>query len=316
MKETSKILTIVGPTASGKTGLAIAVAQKVNGEVIGLDSRQIYTGIPIGTAQPTKEEQAGIAHHLIGCRSLDQEITAGEYAKLVIQTVDQVLAKGKTPIICGGAGLYYRAITKGIFDGSISDKPIREKLEKEYEKQGGEVMLDRLQSIDPDYAAIVHPNNKKRLVRALEIFHITGMPPTKHFIEQEKVQLPRLDLFTVLIESEMDILEERIRLRTQQMLKEGWIDEVQTVMKKYPNQVIHPMDSIGYREIIRYRNREFTLPELEDEIVLRTRQYAKRQFQWFRKEKIDLVVEVSNSSELNDKAEFILSQLSDIQSSP
>lgn len=308
MKQTSKILTIVGPTASGKTGLAVAIAKKINGEVIGLDSRQIYGGIPIGTAQPTQDEQGGIPHHLIGCRTPDRDITAGEYAKLVIKTVDQIQERGRIPVICGGAGLYYRAITKGIFDESVSDRSVRSTLEKEYDNSGGEVMLEQLRSIDPDYAEIVHPNNKKRLVRALEIFHVTGRPPAEHFAEQEKTQGPRLDLFTVLIESNMDILEERIRNRTQQMLKDGWIDEVKSVLDAYPKKVLHPLDSIGYREIIRYLNDEFTLNELEDEIVLRTRQYAKRQFQWFRKEKIDLAVELPDASSVEGLADVMIAK--------
>lgn len=289
MPNKSKILTIVGPTASGKTGLAIEVAKQINGEVIGLDSRQIYRKMAIGTAQPTAEEQAGIRHHLIGFRSPKKEITAGEYAKLVIEAVKNIRERQKEPIICGGAGLYYRAITKGIFTGSVSNLEIRKSLENEYDELGGEILLSRLKNIDPEYAGIVHPNNKKRLVRALEIYKVTGKTPTDHFKAQDAT--PKLSLFTVFIKPDMDILEERIRIRTRQMLDDGWIEEVQSLMKDYSGIELHPLDSIGYRQIVDFINGGYTKEELIDEIVLRTRQYAKRQIQWFKNEPADLIID-------------------------
>jgi len=306
MKKNSKILTIVGSTASGKTGLTIAIAKKYHGEVIGLDSRQIYKGMPIGTAQPSEEEQAGIPHHLIGIRPPNQKITAGEYAKLVFDAVDDIQNRGKEAIICGGAGLYYRAITKGIFQGSVSDRSIRDRLEQEYDRIGGEALLQRLIFIDPDYAEIVHLNNRKRLVRALEIYEVTGKSPTVHFSEQRKTLTPKLDLFTVRLDVEMQVLERRIRQRTKKMLKSGWIEEVQSLLKLYPGLTLHPLDSIGYREILRYLKGEFSENKLEDEIVLRTRQYAKRQNQWFKKETIDLVVNLTEESNIEEVSERII----------
>lgn len=308
MKNTLKIVTIVGPTASGKTGLALAIARKIDGEIIGLDSRQIYKGLPIGTAQPTAEEQATVSHHLIGFRSPNQDITAGEYAKLVFVATEDIQSRGKTPIICGGAGLYYRAITKGIFEGSVSDRSIRDHLEQEYDRIGGEALLQQLKDVDPKYAEIVHPNNRKRLVRALEIYKVTGKPPTVHFSEQRKSQTPKLDLFTVRLDVEMQVLEKRIRHRTKQMIKAGWIEEVRSLLKHYSGQTLHPLDSIGYREILRYLKGELSENELEDEIVLRTRQYAKRQNQWFKKETIDLVVTLTEESNIEEVSDHIIAE--------
>jgi tRNA dimethylallyltransferase len=137
-----KILTIIGPTASGKTAISVRLAKALDGEVIGLDSRQIYSGMAIGTAQPSLEEQGGISHHLIGIQNPDTEVAAGHYAEMVIKVAADIIERKKIPIICGGAGLYYRAITKGIFEGSFSDTNIRKKLEKEYDDHGGEFMLE------------------------------------------------------------------------------------------------------------------------------------------------------------------------------
>jgi len=197
------VLAIVGPTAIGKTTAAIDVAKKVNGEIIGLDSRQIYKGMAIGTAQPTVEELAAAPHHLIGIKDPDSAISAGKYAKLVLNLVKDISERGKEPIICGGAGLYYQAITKGIFSESETDLDVREKLIQEYEETGPDGLLNRLQELDPEYAVKVHPNNKKRLVRALEIYTVTGRPPSEHFNRQGEIGKLTLNLFTVLLTIDM-----------------------------------------------------------------------------------------------------------------
>jgi|TARA_B100000029_G_scaffold153250_5_gene148449 tRNA dimethylallyltransferase len=290
-----KILTIIGPTASGKTSLTVEIASKFNGEVIGLDSRQIYEGMPLGTAQPTEEEMGGIPHHLLGFRDPAEPISAGEYAKMVKEKIVEIRGFGNTPIICGGAGLYYRALTKGIFEGSVSDLPTRGRLEQAYENDPA-ALLERLKSIDPDYAEIVHINNKKRLVRALEIFEATGKPPSDHFSEQEKHPVDSLDLFTVLLNWNRDVLVERIAKRTDDMLESGWIDEVKDLIEKQKDGgVIFPaLDSIGYRQIQSFLNDEMSYDDMREEIVIRTRQFSRRQMQWFKKENIDCVVEMDN----------------------
>ena len=179
-----RIITIIGPTASGKTSLAVGLSKQLNAEVIGLDSRQIYKSMSIGTAQPTFEEMDGVKHHLIGFQDPSDPISAGEYSKLVvIDRVKTIRIISKVPIICGGAGLYYRAISKGIFQGSTSDLSARHRLEDSYDNDPIK-LLEKLHSIDPEYAELVHLNNKKRLVRALEIFEVTGKTPSENFIDQ------------------------------------------------------------------------------------------------------------------------------------
>ena len=286
------VLAIVGPTAIGKTTVAIDVAKNVNGEIIGLDSRQIYKGMAVGTAQPTFEELATVPHHLIGVKDPDSLISAGNYAKLVLNLVKDISERGKEPIVCGGAGLYYRAITKGIFSESETDLDVREKLIQEYEETGPDGLLNRLQDLDPEYAIKVHPNNKKRLVRALEIYTITGKPPSEHFKIQEKFGTPILNLFTVLLTIDRKELDKRIAKRTARMLNSGWIEETKMLRKGNDSIGMHPMDSIGYRQIAAFLDGKVNKEELEAKIILRTCQYARRQLQWFRQENIDLTIDI------------------------
>jgi len=286
------VLAIVGPTAIGKTTVAIDVANKVNGEIIGLDSRQIYKGMAVGTAQPTIEELAAAPHHLIGVKDPDSPISAGKYAKLVLNLVKDISERGKEPIMCGGAGLYYRAITKGIFSESETDLDVREKLIQEYEETGPDGLLNRLQELDPEYAVKVHPNNKKRLIRALEIYTVTGKPPSEHFNRQEKIVTPILNLFTVLLTIDRKELDKRIAKRTAKMLNSGWIEETKMLRKGNDPIAMHPMDSIGYRQIAAFLDGKLNKEELEEKIILRTCQYARRQLQWFRQENIDLTIDI------------------------
>ena len=288
----TSVLSIVGPTAIGKTTVAIDVAKKVNGEIIGLDSRQIYKGMAVGTAQPTIEELAAAPHHLIGVKDPDSPISAGKYAKLIFNLVKDISERGKEPIICGGAGLYYRAITKGIFSESETHLDVREKLIQEYEETGPDGLLNRLQELDPEYAVKVHPNNKKRLIRALEIYTVTGKPPSEHFNRQEKFVTPTLNLFTVLLNIDRKELDKRIAKRTAKMLNSGWIEETKMLRKGNDPIAMHPMDSIGYRQIAAFLDGKLNKVELEAEIILRTCQYARRQLQWFRQENINLTIDI------------------------
>ena len=301
-----KILTILGPTAIGKTAIAIELAKKINGEVIGLDSRQIYFGMEIGTAQPTFSEMQNVRHHLIGIRSPDKVIAAGEYSKLVNAVMVDIKQRNHEPIICGGAGLYYRALHTGIFEDSISDSKIREKLEKEYDNNP-QLFLDRLNSVDPEYAKIVHINNKKRLARALEIYEITSKNPSEHFAKQKKESPSELKLFSVLLTMDKKLLFDRICKRTEQMLGNGLVKEVETLLSKYKVQDVHPLDSIGYKQVILYLNGDINNQEMLDEINIRTRQYAKKQRTWFRNESIDLEMDVSNYASISEIVSEIIS---------
>ena len=301
-----KILTILGPTAIGKTAIAIELAKQINGEVIGLDSRQIYFGMEIGTAQPTITEMQGVQHHLIGIRSPDKVIAAGEYAKLVNAVIVDIKQRDHEPIICGGAGLYYRALHEGIFEDSVSDSKIREKLEKEYDNNP-QLLFDRLNSVDPEYAKIVHINNKKRLARALEIYEITGKTPSEHFAKQKKESPSKLNLFSVLLTMDKKLLFEGICKRTEQMLENGLINEVETLLSKYNVLDVHPLDSIGYKQVISYLKGDLSYQEMIDEINIRTRQYVKKQRTWFHNEPINLEINVLNYANITEIVSEIIS---------
>ena len=290
-----KVLTIVGPTASGKSSLSVELAKLLDGEIIGLDSRQIYEGMPIGTAQPTGDEMDGIPHHLFGFRNPAKPISSGEYAKMVKEKVVEIRGFGRIPILCGGAGLYYRALKTGIFEGSVSDLPTRGRLDQAYEDDPA-ALLERLRSIDPEYAEIVHINNKKRLMRALEIYETTGKTPTEHFKDQKKNPVVTMNLFTILLNWDRKIIIQRIEQRTGEMLKDGWIEEVQELLiKQSESKKVYPaLNSIGYRQIQSYLKNEMTYDEMREDIVIRTRQFARRQVQWFKKENIDLIVDMDN----------------------
>ena len=260
----------------------------------------------IGTAQPTKKEQGAIPHHLVGIRSPEELVTSGEYAKLITATVRDIRKRGKEPIICGGSGLYYRALTKGIFKGSVRNLEVREQLEKEYDQAGGSVLLEKLQSVDPDYAKIVHPNNRRRLVRALEIYKATGKAPSLHFEEQKQSGEKGFKNFTVFLTCFIDEMEKRIQQRTKKMLSNGWIEEVRNLQLKFQNKRLHPLDSIGYRQIIAYLNNNLSYEKMVEDINLRTRQYAKRQLQWFNKESTNMKIELLRAFKISEIADQVI----------
>ncbi|MED5451352.1 MAG: tRNA (adenosine(37)-N6)-dimethylallyltransferase MiaA [Candidatus Neomarinimicrobiota bacterium] len=295
-----KILAIAGPTASGKTDASIKLAERFDGEIIGVDSRQIYRSIPIGTAQPSKDQLETIPHHLIAVKELGETISAGEYAKLVDEKIQLVLNKNKTPILCGGTGLYFKTLFEGIFSGSETNLDIRNRLDKEYDNNKEE-LYSKLQLIDPDYALKVHINNKKRLIRALELYELTGKSMTENFSLNNKKSEFYNKFFTIYLKMSRKTLHERILKRTIFMVENGLIEEVKNVLDN--NYNIEHLDYIGFDEIISYLSNKISLDEAVEKIVIRTRQYAKRQLKWFDIQDFDLIINAdnTNSNDIVDK---------------
>ena len=290
-KPLKKVLTIVGSTASGKTTLAIEIAKRINGEIISLDSRQVFKGMAIGTAQPTKKQMGTVRHHLIGCLEPEDFISSGKYASLVKEKINDMISQNKNPIICGGSGLYYRAIQKGIFEGSISNLKVRKKLELQYAKNP-ELLFNKLKSIDKKYSKIVHINNRQRLIRALEIYECTGKSPSEHFQTQYVDPAKTVELYTIFLRWERTSINKRIKERTKDMLLKGWIDEVENLLELQINRqkVFSSLNSIGYKHIKSFLNNEISKKEMFEIIYIRTRQLARRQEKWFKKEPINLFV--------------------------
>ena len=280
-----KIFSIFGPTGIGKSSLAIELAKKIDGEIIGVDSRQIYNGIPIGTAQPDSSQLNEVPHHLIGFRKLNEKISAGEYVELIDNKIDEIIQKNKSPILCGGTGLYFKSLKDGIFEGSHTNEDIRSRLEKEYEIDK-EKLFRSLQKIDPDYSNKVHINNKKRLIRALEVFETTGKPMSENFDSSSKNSRYANDFYFVYLKMHNDFLHPRILKRIKCMIDDGMIDEVEEIIKRKIN--ISHIDYIGFKEISSFLNKEISINEAIENIFVRTRQYAKRQKKWFNVNAYDI----------------------------
>jgi len=291
-----KTIVIVGPTGIGKSNLSVLLARKINGEVIGLDSRQVFDFMPIGTGQPNQKEMFGVMHHLVGTHKILKNISAGEYSKLVHKSIKKILKKKKLPIICGGSGLYFRALVNGLFKGSITNLEIRKKLLKRLNSEGSNVLLDKLKLVDPIYARIVHPNNIKRLLRALEIYYITGLGPSEHFKKQEINQENDI-FFKIYLKMDLQLLKLKINKRILEMIKNGWIEEVKQISVMAYKNTNQAMESICYKEILQYLDKKISYNELINQININTRQYAKKQIKWFEKEKFDLIIDINNLTE-------------------
>jgi len=281
----NKIFSIFGPTGIGKSTLAIELAKKIDGEIVGVDSRQIYNGIPIGTAQPDCSQLNEVPHHLIGFKKLNEKISAGEYIELIDNKIDKIIQKNKFPILCGGTGLYFKSLKDGIFEGSHTDDDIRSRLEQEYEIDK-EKLFKSLQKIDPDYSNKVHINNKRRLIRALEVFETTGKPMSENFDSSSKNSRYANNFYFVYLKMHNDLLHPRILKRIQYMIDDGMIDEVKEIIKRKIN--ISHIDYIGFKEISSFLNKEISINEAIENIFVRTRQYAKRQKKWFNVNAYDI----------------------------
>ena len=280
-----KIFSIFGPTGIGKSSLAIELAKKIDGEIIGVDSRQIYNGIPIGTAQPNPSQLKEVPHHLIGFKKLNEKISAGEYIELIDNKIDEIIQKNKSPILCGGTGLYFKSLKEGIFEGSHTNENIRSRLEEEYEIDK-EKLFKTLQKIDPDYSNKVHINNKKRLIRALEVYESTGNQCPENFDSSSKNSRYANDYYFVYLKMNNDFLHPRILKRIKCMIDDGMIDEVEEIIKRKIN--ISHIDYIGFKEISSFINKEISINEAIENIFVRTRQYAKRQKKWFNVNNYDI----------------------------
>jgi tRNA dimethylallyltransferase len=273
---------LAGPTASGKTATGIALAQKVHAEIISLDSMAVYRGMDIGTAKPTPDEQAQVPHHLIDLLEPHEEFTTADFLKRSLEASLAILGRGAVPLFVGGTGLYLRSLLRGVFEGPPADWRYREELESEARQQGPLWLFEQVQRIDAITAARLHPNDQRRLIRALEIYRATGRPPSEL---QDEQPLPPHErpLHIHWISPPRDWLYERINQRVVSMLSQGLIDEVKELLGRPQGMGQTARQGLGYKEVIDYlEGRIPSIPELRTTIQTRTRQFAKRQLTWFR----------------------------------
>jgi len=278
-----KILAILGPTASGKTKVSLEIADILKGEIISADSRQIYRFMDIGTAKPDLEERKKIPHHLIDIVNPDEYFSAADYSTKAREAIKNILGRGKVPVVVGGAGLYLRALFKGIFKGPGKDEKLRSELKEKARKCGVEFLFNELGKKDSEAAKKIGPHNLVRIIRALEVYELTGK---KISDLQKKGEYPPEEHNFVKIGLELDRehLYQRIDQRVEQMIKAGLVDEVKSLKEKGYDLRFAPLKTFGYKEIFHFLDGKMSLDEAVQNIKLETRHYAKRQITWFKKE--------------------------------
>jgi len=294
MSEKRKIIVICGPTACGKTSLSLELAQKYNGEIIAADSRTIYQDMNIGTAKPSLEERLKVPHYLIDVVRLDQEFTVAKFKQQTLSVIYEILRRYKTPFLVGGTGLYISSIVDNLDIPSVPpDQKLREKLEKKIAKHGLDYLWKKLIKLDPDAAGFVQKQNPRRIIRALEVCLKTKKPFSQ--LRQKKECL--FNVLQIGIKPGKKELIQRIDQRTEQMIKQGLVEEVKELIKKYPFDVL-ALNTIGYQEIISYLQNKISLDEAIDLIKKNTRQYARRQMTWFKKDKTIKWIENTEEAEI------------------
>lgn len=280
-----ELLVVTGPTATGKTALGSALARLLDGEVVGADSMQIYRGMDIGTAKPTAAEMCGVPHHMIDVADPSESFSAARWAAMASVCVDDILARGRVPVVVGGTGLYIDALLRRAdFAAAPGDSGLRAQLEAEYDALGGEAFRRRLAEVDPTRAEKLAPGDKKRLVRALEVFRLTGETITAHD-ERSRREPPRYTSMKVALDfTERERLYERIDRRAAQMFADGLADEVRGLLAAGLSERCTAMQAIGYKETAAYLRGETSLDEAIERVQRESRRYAKRQLTWLRRE--------------------------------
>jgi len=278
-----KVIIITGPTCSGKTKIGISLAEKLQTEIISADSRQIFKYLNIGTAKPTTDELQLVKHHFINLLEPDEDYNVSRFETDSLKIIDELITKVKIPIVVGGSGLYIKALTEGIFNSVDVDDEYREELKEKREKFGNEYLYRELKKVDPQSASGMLPQNWKRVMRALEVFHLTGEPIWKIQENYERKTDYKFILFGLNWEREK--LYRNIENRVDEMIKTGLVEEVKNVLSLGYSKNLNSLNTVGYKEIISHLENEITLERAVELIKRNTRRYAKRQMTWFRKTK-------------------------------
>lgn len=278
-----KVVVVLGPTATGKSQLGIELAREFDGEIVSADSMQVYRLMDIGTAKPPLSIREEIPHHMMDILWPDEPFSAGEFRRLGRQKIEEILKGGKVPIVVGGTGLYIKALTEGLLEGLEGDRGLREELHRQAEVLGSRGLWERLREVDPEGAMEIHPNDLYRVIRALEIYHLTGRPPSalrrEHAFGDRPYHLLKIGLIRPREE-----LYRRIDERVEGMIKGGLVEEVKGLLERGYGPDLPSMKAIGYREIVAYLRGEMTLEEAVRLMKRNTRRLAKRQLTWFKRD--------------------------------
>ncbi len=282
---TKTLIVVCGPTASGKTKLGIALCKALGGEVVSADSMQVYRGMDIGTAKPSLEEREGIPHHMLDVAEPWESYSVARYVEEATACVEDILARGKRPVVVGGTGLYIDALVRGRQFADISPNRVhREALEKQLQEQGIAPLLEELHRVDPEAAGRLHPRDEKRIIRALEVYRETGVTLSHHNRESQRLP-PRYEAGVIgLTFADRALLKARIDRRVDQMMEQGLSGEVRGLLARGIPRGCTAMQAIGYKELAACLERGGLLSEAAEEVKLRSRQYAKRQLSWFRRD--------------------------------
>ncbi len=303
----SSLICIVGPTAVGKTEIAIQFAQHLDAEIVSLDSRQIYREMDIGTAKPTPDQRGAVPHHLIDCVEVDQPFSVAEYQRLADAAITETHGRERQAMAVGGAGLYFRGLIDGLFDGPGADAKIRSKLQREADEHGNAALHERLRQCDLETADRVHPNNRVKVIRALEVYELTGKPISA-LQEQWKTDEPRYPFRAFGLNMPREMLYRRIEDRVDQMVEVGLIEEVKRLLDQgYPRDC-GAMQSFGYKELIEYLDGTRTLDEAIALLKQNTRRFAKRQLTWFCNDPRIEWLDISQFSSIDGIVDNLLSK--------
>ena len=281
----NNIICIAGPTASGKTALAATLAKELNGEVVSCDSMQVYRRMDIGTAKPTLEEMQGIPHHMIDVAEPWEDFSVSRYCEMAAPVVDDILSRGKTAVIAGGTGLYMDALIRGNAFAPFPATGVRERLEAQADAEGMEAMLSRLRAVDPDAAGRLHLSDRKRILRALEVYLETGETITEHNRKTQAVPPRYSPLWLGLDFARRGELYRRIDLRVGLMLEQGLVEEIRGLLADGIPEKATAMQAIGYKEFVDALDGRCTIEEAADQVRQSSRRYAKRQLTWYRRNK-------------------------------
>ena len=296
--EKKKVIVICGPTASGKTALSIQLAKKIDGEIVSCDSMQIYKEMNIGTAKPTLEEMQGIKHYMIDTISPEQRYSVADYKKDAKKAIREIIEKGKVPIVVGGTGLYVDSLIYEIEYPNIEfDEKYRQQLEKQAGENGLEDLYKEAEKIDPEAMKKISENDKKRIIRVLEIYHAKGYNKTEQERKSREKE-PEFDYLVYGLNMPREKLYERINLRVDLMIEQGLIEEVENIYNKY-KKFPTAMQGLGYKEVVEYLNGDLTKEEMIEKIKQETRRYAKRQMTWFKKNKQTIWLDTENTVQNN-----------------